>query len=92
MKKLAYDQKPLPGTTIPRRNDSCPADSDTIMLLASALLRIVPQFPYSEDEIRNGIMKHGLNGFIDNAGGHAAVLAETAELLTRLGKGENDAD
>lgn len=63
------------------------AGNKTLSILSAALLRAAPDFPYNEAEIQSGILQHGLSGFISTAGGHAAALAETAELLSKLERG-----
>jgi len=53
-----------------------------------AALSIDPDIPMSAKEIESTVKTFGLEHFIRKTGGHAADLAETVELLSRLSKGE----
>jgi len=54
---------------------------------AAAMLTVGPDIPMSAQEIESEIKESGLGNFMERAGGQAAELAETAELLSRLGGG-----
>ena len=54
---------------------------------AAAMLSIGTDIPMSAQEIESEIKESGLEHYIKKAGGQAAELAETAELLSSLGSG-----
>ena len=55
---------------------------------ADKLLALAPGIAISADEVQVRIVSQGLAVFINEAGGDAAGLAETAELLARMEEGQ----
>jgi len=54
---------------------------------SEAISVLAPDMPMSAAEIESGIRELGLERFLSEAGGHAAELVETAELISRLSGG-----
>ena len=62
-------------------------NDDTLKRFAAAITAAAPGITMPASEVEAAIKEHGLGHFIRGAGGHAAELAEMAELMSSLDGG-----
>jgi hypothetical protein len=58
-------------------------DNETLARLAASILTLAPDFPMCAEEIQERVKARGIDGFLREAGGHAAALSQITELLSR---------